>query len=101
MPRIALLGGLAIPAHRLGLVLRHARAGSEHQAEIELCGAVAQVGRSPPVCTFGRKTGRKHSLDANLMVREAGSIRQMKVNVLADTGAELHRCALTKNWVDF
>ena len=44
---------------------------------------------------------RKHSMDADLMVREAGTIRQMKVDVLADSGAEMHRCELTKNWVDF
>ena len=44
---------------------------------------------------------KKHSMDADLMIRQAGSIRQMKVNVLSDTGAEISRCDLTKNWADF
>jgi|SRR5579875_2586217 len=44
---------------------------------------------------------KKHAMDADLLVRQAGSIRQMKVQVLADTGTELHRCGLTTNWVDF
>ncbi|MBV9757199.1 MAG: hypothetical protein JO047_09110 [Alphaproteobacteria bacterium] len=44
---------------------------------------------------------KKHSLDLDLMVRQAGSIRQMKVNVLADTGAEMRKCELANNWVDF
>jgi hypothetical protein len=44
---------------------------------------------------------KKHSMDADLMIRQAGSIRQMKVNVLSDTGSEISRCDLTKNWADF
>jgi hypothetical protein len=44
---------------------------------------------------------KKHAMDADLMIRQAGSIRQMKVNVLSDTGAEVSRCDLTKNWADF
>ena len=34
-------------------------------------------------------------------LRKAGSIRQMRVNVLADTATEVGSCNLTKNWVDF
>lgn len=44
---------------------------------------------------------KKHSMDLDLMVRQAGSIRQMKVDVLSDTGTELRKCELTNNWVDF
>lgn len=44
---------------------------------------------------------KKHSLDLDLLIRQAGSIRQMKVDVLADTGTELRKCELTNNWVDF
>ena len=44
---------------------------------------------------------KKHALDLDLMIRQAGSIRQMKVDVLADTGTEMSKCELTKNWVDF
>jgi hypothetical protein len=44
---------------------------------------------------------KKHTMDVEVLVREAGSIRQMKLNVLADSGMEVGSCDLTKNWADF
>ena len=44
---------------------------------------------------------KKNSMDLDVMVRSAGSIRQMKVNVLADSGTGGGSCDLTKNWSDF
>ena len=44
--------------------------------------------------------GGKNVMDADLMVREAGSIRQAKVNVLSDTGKSLGKCQLADNWAD-
>jgi hypothetical protein len=44
---------------------------------------------------------KKHSMEADLIVRQAGSIRQMKVKVLADTGPAHKPCALEQNWQDF
>ncbi|MBV9825323.1 MAG: hypothetical protein JO001_06580 [Alphaproteobacteria bacterium] len=43
---------------------------------------------------------KKDVLEAELMVRQSGSIRQMKVNVLADS-ASSKPCDLVKNWKDF
>ena len=43
----------------------------------------------------------KKSMELDVMVRRAGSIRQLKVNVLADTGMEVGSCGLTKQWADF
>jgi hypothetical protein len=44
---------------------------------------------------------RKNSAEIEIMVRQSGSIRQMKVNVLADTATEVGSCNMVKNWVDF
>ena len=44
---------------------------------------------------------KKNSMDLDIMVRSAGSIRQMKVKVLADSGTGGGSCDLTKNWSDF
>ena len=44
---------------------------------------------------------KKNAMELDLMVRQAGSIRQMKANVLSDTGTGGGSCALTKNWGDF
>jgi hypothetical protein len=44
---------------------------------------------------------KKNSLEADLLVRQSGSIRQLKVNVLTDTSAVHGSCDLTKNWKDF
>ncbi len=73
------------------------------QATIEVMKAPEKHGDVSTVRlkVYYRTLIRKHSMDADLMIRQAGSIRQMKVDVLADTGAEIHHCDLTKNWVDF
>ena len=43
---------------------------------------------------------KKDVMEAELMVRQSGSIRQMKINVLADSAT--HKpCDLEKNWKDF
>lgn len=44
---------------------------------------------------------KKDSMEANLLIRQAGSIRQMKIQVLADTGPAHKPCALEQNWQDF
>lgn len=44
---------------------------------------------------------RKNSMDADMMVRQAGSIRQMMVKVLADSGPSVAKCAMTTTWTDF
>jgi len=44
---------------------------------------------------------RKNSVELEILVRQAGSIRQMRVNVLADTATEVGSCNMVKNWVDF
>lgn len=44
---------------------------------------------------------KKNNLEADLMVRQAGSIRQMKIKVLSDTGTTLAGCELEKTWKDF
>jgi hypothetical protein len=44
---------------------------------------------------------KKDSIEANLIIRQAGSIRQMKVQVLSDTGSVHKPCALEQNWQDF
>jgi len=44
---------------------------------------------------------KKNSAEIDIMVRRAGSIRQMKIKVLADTATEVGSCDLVKNWVDF
>ena len=44
---------------------------------------------------------KKNAMELDLLVRQAGSIRQMKVNVLSDSGTGGGSCALAKNWGDF
>ena len=44
---------------------------------------------------------KKDSMEANLIIRQAGSIRQIKVQVLSDTGPAHKECALEQNWQDF
>jgi hypothetical protein len=44
---------------------------------------------------------KKNSIQADIMIRQAGSIRQLKVNVLSDTSAVHGSCDLTSNWQDF
>jgi hypothetical protein len=44
---------------------------------------------------------KKDSMEANLIIRQAGTIRQIKVQVLSDTGPAHKECALEQNWQDF
>lgn len=44
---------------------------------------------------------KKHSAELDIMVRRAGSIRQMRIKVLSDSATETSSCDLAKNWVDF
>jgi hypothetical protein len=44
---------------------------------------------------------KKNSMETELMVRQSGTIRQMKIKVLSDTGTSVFGCALEKNWKDF
>ena len=44
---------------------------------------------------------RKNVMEAELMVRKAGSIRQMMIKVLSDSGTAVLGCDLEKTWKDF
>jgi len=44
---------------------------------------------------------RRNNVEFDIMVRQAGSIRQMMVRVLSDTAPSTLPCALTSRWVDF
>jgi hypothetical protein len=74
--------------------------------------AKAQVEISKPPATEGEITTvrlktfyegliKKNSMETDLMIRQSGSIRQMKIKVLSDTGTQLFGCALEKDWKDF
>ena len=44
---------------------------------------------------------RKNVIESDIMVRQAGSIRQMQVKVLSDTGTPHKACELETGWKDF
>jgi hypothetical protein len=44
---------------------------------------------------------KKNSLQVDIMVRQAGSIRQLQIKVLSDTSMLHGTCDLTTNWKDF
>jgi hypothetical protein len=44
---------------------------------------------------------KKNSIQADIMVRQSGSIRQLQVKVLSDTSMMHGSCDLTTNWKDF
>lgn len=44
---------------------------------------------------------KKNVMEAELMIRKAGSIQQMKIKMLSDTGTAVLGCDLEKNWKDF
>ncbi len=44
---------------------------------------------------------KKNKMDVDILVRQSGSIRQMKITVLADSSTGVASCAMEKNWVDF
>jgi hypothetical protein len=43
----------------------------------------------------------KNVLESDLIIRQAGSIRQMSIKVLSDTGAPHKKCDLESGWKDF
>jgi len=44
---------------------------------------------------------KKNSIQADIMVRQSGSIRQLQVKVLSDTSMLHGSCDLTTSWKDF
>jgi hypothetical protein len=44
---------------------------------------------------------KRQVMESELLVRQSGSIRQMRVTVLSDTGSAYASCALEMNWSDF
>ena len=44
---------------------------------------------------------KKNSIQADIMIRQSGSIRQLQVKVLSDTSMLHGSCDLTTNWKDF
>ena len=44
---------------------------------------------------------RRNVMETDLMVRQSGSIRQLKISPLSDTGTSLTKCELEKTWRDF
>ena len=44
---------------------------------------------------------RRNVMETDMMVRQAGSIRQLKISPLSDTGTSLTKCDLEKTWRDF
>ena len=44
---------------------------------------------------------KKNAMQVDVIVRESGSIRQMRINVPSDTSALQANCPLANNWVDF
>ena len=51
--------------------------------------------------TFYEGLLRKNVMETELLIRQAGSIRQMKINQLSDSGTGGSRCNLERNWTDF
>lgn len=44
---------------------------------------------------------KRNVLEADVMVRRSGSIRQMRIAPLSDTGTGARRCGMEKAWADF
>ena len=44
---------------------------------------------------------RRNVMETDLIIRQSGSIRQMKINNLADSGTTLTHCDMEKTWRDF
>ena len=44
---------------------------------------------------------KKNVMESDLMIRQAGSIRQMSIKVLSDSGSAHKPCDLEKGWKDF
>lgn len=44
---------------------------------------------------------KTNTMEADFMIRQSGSIRQMKVKVLADSSPGILGCSIEKDWKDF
>lgn len=44
---------------------------------------------------------KRNVMETDMMIRQAGSIRQMKINNLSDSGTTMARCDMEKTWRDF
>ena len=51
--------------------------------------------------TFYAGMIKNNAMETEMMIRQAGSIRQMMIKQLSDTGTAMGSCAMAKNWVDF
>lgn len=73
------------------------------KATVEVSKGPDKVGETTTVRfkTFYDGLVRKNSMETEMMIRQSGSIRQMMVKPLADTGTGGGRCALEKSWADF
>ncbi len=50
---------------------------------------------------FYRGWIKSNSMDVDMLVRQVGSLRQLKVNLLSDSGISLSSCDLITHWDDF
>ena len=73
------------------------------KANIEIIKAPATVGdiTTVRIKTYYDGLTKKNVMETEMMVRQAGSIRQMKINPLSDTGTALAHCEMEKIWRDF
>ena len=80
----------------------HSSANPE-KATIEVLKAPETVGEITTVRlkAYYETLIKKNVKEADLMVRQAGSIRQMKIKMLSDSGTALLGCDLEKTWKDF
>lgn len=51
--------------------------------------------------TFYEGLLKKNVMEADLMIRQAGSIRQMRIKILSDSGTSLGHCSMENTWTDF
>lgn len=51
--------------------------------------------------TFYAGMIKNNAMETEMTIRQAGTIRQMMIKQLSDTGTGMASCAMEKNWVDF
>ena len=75
---------------------------SAEKATVEIVNAPATKGdiTTTRLKAFYPGLIKKDAMELDVLVRQAGSIRQMKVDVLSDSSVGGH-CSLTKEWADF
>jgi hypothetical protein len=71
--------------------------------KVELAKEAATAGdiTTARVQAFYQGLINKNSMQVDIMVRQSGSIRQLKANVLSDTSSIHGSCELVKDWKDF